>query len=96
MKLLHISFRFEYLEMIERILDRHELTDFVRYPMIHGRDSDGKHYGSQVFPGNMIVVQAQVPPERIDALLGDLQIFREEKPAHRHLQALVLPVEQRL
>lgn len=96
MKLVQISFRFEYTEMIERILDRHDLTDFVRHAMIQGRDCDGKHYGSQVFPGNMVVVQAQVPPDNIDALLDDLQRFREEKPAHRHLQALVLPIERRL
>lgn len=96
MKFVHISFRFEYLEMIERILDRHQVVDFVRYPMIQGRDCDGKHYGTQVFPGSVVVVQAVVAAEGLDAILNDLQRFREEKPAHRHLQALVLPVERRL
>jgi hypothetical protein len=62
--------------------------------MIEGRDRDGKHYGSQVYPGSVVVVQAQVPAVRVDALLDDLRRFRDAKPAHAHLCALVLPVER--
>jgi hypothetical protein len=96
MKLLHLSFHYEYADAIEAILDRHELANYARYAMIDGKDRDGKHFGTQVFPGNVTVVQAQVPEEKIDALLEDLQAFRNEKDAHRHLEALILPVERRL
>ena len=96
MKLLHLSFRFEYGDAIESILDRHKISDYVRYSMVESKDCDGKHFGSQVFPGNATVIQAKVSEEKIDALLKDLQAFREQKSAHRHLQALVLPVERRL
>lgn len=96
MKLLHLSFHFEYGEMIESILDRHEVADYVRYSMVEGKDRDGKHFGTQVFPGNVTAIQAQVPDEKVDALLDDLQSFRQEKDAHRHLQALIIPVERRL
>ena len=96
MKLLHLSFHFEYAEIIEAILDRHEIGNYAGHSMIEGKDRDGKHFGTQVVPGNVTVIQAQVPDEGVDALLEDLQAFREEKDAHRHLQALVLPVERRL
>jgi len=96
MKLLQLSFHFEYAEIIEPILDRHGIGDYTRYPMIDGKDRDGKHFGTQVFPGNVTVIQAQVPDEKVDALFEDLEAFREEKDAHRHLQALVLQVERRL
>ncbi len=96
MKLLHITFHFEYSEDIEAILDRHGISDFVRIPMVEGKDSDGKHYGDQVFPGNSSIVQAQVAEEILEDLLADLKAFKEEKESHYHLQALVLPVERRL
>ncbi|MFW6161155.1 MAG: PG0541 family transporter-associated protein [Planctomycetota bacterium] len=96
MKWLHITFRFEFADAVEAILDRHGIQDFVRSPMVEGRDCDGKHYGSQVFPGNMTVVQAHVPDETVEPLLDDLREFREAREAHRHLRAVVLPVEQRL
>jgi hypothetical protein len=95
-KLVHVSFHFEYTDAIERLLDRHEIVDFVRYSMIEGRDRDGKHFGTQVYPGSVVVVQAHVAAERVEALLDDLRRFRDEKPAHGHLRAVVLPVEQRL
>jgi hypothetical protein len=96
MKLLHVTFHFEYADAIELILDRHEITEYVRYPMVEGRDCEGKHSGTQVFPGSVSVVQAQVPEDAIDALLSDLRAFRDEKRAHAHLQAVVLTVDQHL
>jgi hypothetical protein len=38
----------------------------------------------------------QLKDEQIDRLFGDLEAFRKSKPAHRHLQAVVLPVERSL
>ena len=96
MKFLHITFHFEYSEDIEAILDKHDISDFVRVPMVEAKDRDGKHYGNQVYPGNSSIVQAQVPEETVEALLSDLDAFRRAKDSHRHLQALVLPVERRL
>ena len=96
MKLLHLSFHFEYAETIEPLLDRHGIGDYARYSMVEGKDGDGKHFGTQVFPGNVTVIQAQVPDEKVEALLKDLQAFRRAKDAHRHLQALILPVERSL
>ncbi|MFH1747849.1 MAG: PG0541 family transporter-associated protein [Planctomycetota bacterium] len=96
MKLLHLSFHFEYADIIERILDQHEVSEYARYSMVEGKDRDGKHFGTQVFPGNITAIQAQVPEDKIDTLFDDLQAFREEKDAHRHLQALILPVERQL
>jgi len=96
MKFLHITFHFEYSEDIEAILDKHGILDFIRIPMVEAKDRDGKHYGNQVYPGNSSIVQAQVPEEALEDLLADLKIFKEEKESHRHLQALVLPVERRL
>lgn len=96
MKFLHIMVHFEFADRITRILDRHGVTTYARYSMIEGQDSEGKHYGTQVFPGNVSVIQAQVPEPRLDELMRQLQSFKEEKRAHQHLEALVLPVERRL
>ncbi len=96
MKLVLIVFHFEYTAIIEALLDRHGIADYVRHPMIEGKDADGKHFGTQVFPGNSSVVQAQVAAEKIDALFEELGEFRRSKPAHHHLQALVLPIERQL
>jgi hypothetical protein len=96
MKLLHITFRFEFADAIQRILERHDIDRFVRWPMIEGEDRDGRAYGTKVYPGSVTVVNAQVPDDRVDAVLDDLQDFRAEREAHHHLEALVLPVERRL
>ncbi|MFP4212824.1 MAG: PG0541 family transporter-associated protein [Desulfohalobiaceae bacterium] len=96
MKLLQISFRFEYTEAVEEILDKHGIQDYVRYSMIEGQGLDGKHYGTQVFPGNFSLIQAQTPEAQVQNLLQELQEFRLAKSSHRHLQALVLPILQRL
>ncbi len=96
MKLLHITFHFEYSDQIEAIMDRHAVQSYAKYPMIHGKDAEGKHFGSQAFPGNASVVQAQVSDEKVDKVLDDLRKFRDSKRAHQHLQALVFDVEKTL
>ena len=96
MKFLHITFHVEYSEDIEAILDKHDISDFVRVPMVEAKDRDGKHYGNQVYPGNSSIIQALVPDEGVDAVLDDLDAFRSAKDSHRHLQALVMPVERSL
>ena len=96
MKLVQIHVHFEYTDVIDAMLDRHGIAEFTRYSMMEGKDRDGKHYGTQVFPGNLTIFQAQVLEHRIDDLFAELERFRSSKPAHRHLQALVLPIERRL
>ena len=96
MRLLHLTFHFEYADAVEQILDRSGIIDFARYSMIEGKDCDGKHFGTQVHPGSVTVIHAQVPQETIESLFAELRAFREEKQAHRHLQAIILPVERRL
>jgi hypothetical protein len=96
MKFLHLTAQFQYAEALEELLAEHGVQDLVRYPQVAGWDSDGRHDGSQAFPGYVTVIQAQVPADQLDALLERLRAFREEKPAHGHLQALVLPIEVRL
>lgn len=96
MKYVQISFHFEHTDEIETILDRHGIRHFVRYPMIEGRDSDGKHYGTQVHPGNVTVVQAQVEDAAMEKLMDDLRTYRQARRSHEHLEAIVLPIEQRL
>ncbi len=95
-KLVQIHVHFEYTDIIDAMLDRHKVAQSVRYPMMQGKDRDGKHHGTQVFPGNITVMQALMPEERIDGLFEELEHFRVEKPAHNHLQAFVLPVERLL
>jgi len=96
MKFLHVTFHFEYGDAIEGILDRHGIRDYVRYPMMEGKDAEGKHFGSQIFPGSTSVVQALLPDGSTEPLLGDLRRFKQEKSSHKHLQAVVLPVERSL
>ena len=96
MKLVQVRLHFEYTDEIEQILDRHGLQHWVRHPRIEGRDGEGKHTGSQAFPGSVSVVEARVDDARLDALLDDLRSFRDAKPAHRHVDALVLPIERTL
>jgi len=96
MKLVHMTFHFEFAETVENILDRHNISAFARYPMIEGKDADGKHYGNKIFPGSITVVQAVVADEAVEDLMDALGAFRAEKPAHAYLEAIVLPVEKRL
>ena len=96
MKLLHLTFRHEFSDAVEQILDRHKVSDFVRHPMVDGSDRDGKHYGSKVYPGNTTLIQALVEDERVADLLEDLEAYREERTSHSHLRAAVIPVERLL
>jgi hypothetical protein len=96
MKFVHITFRFEYTEVIESILDKHDIADYVRYPMVEGMGWDGKHFGTQVFPGSFTVVQARIEHDRLKGFLDDLDAFRQRKKSHEHLRAMVLNVEESL
>jgi len=96
MKFVHISFRFEYTDHIEAILDRHDVSDYVRYPMVEGKGSDGKHFGTQVFPGSYYVVQARVEDDQLKALFEELDAFRLRKKAHEHLRAMAISVSDSL
>ncbi len=93
MKFVHISFRFEYIDHVERILDAEGIGDYVCYPMVAGKDIDGKHFGTQVFPGSVTVCQALVEDARIETLLARLQAFRKQKTAHAHMRVAVMSVE---
>jgi len=94
MKLVHITFQFQYAEAIDAILAEHEIRDYVRHPRIAGRDADGKHDNSQAFPGHLASVDAFVDNDTVDALLDALEEFRTEKTAHEHLRAAVMPVDR--
>jgi hypothetical protein len=96
MKLLHVTFQFQFQEEIEAILMDNDIQHFVTLPMMEGRDETGRHEGSQVFPGNLTVIQAQIPDDMVNHVLNDLQSFRGEKDSQRHIQAMVLPVEKSL
>jgi hypothetical protein len=93
-KLVQIHYHFEFSEDIEAILETHEVAHFVRYPMIEGRDREGRHYGSKVYPGSSSVVQALVEDERVDGLLEDLEDYRKAEASHEHVTAVVMPVER--
>jgi len=94
MKLVQISFHFEYADRIEALLEQHGVPHFIRHPRVQGLDVDGRQYGSKVFPGHMMVIQARLDDDRIEPLLETLEEFRTDKTSHAHLEALVLPVEQ--
>lgn len=94
MKLVQITVHFEYADDIEDILDALEVAHYVVYPMIEGKDHSGRHEGTQVHPGNLTVIQAQVEDDHIDATLEKLGAFRTSRKSHQHLQALVLPIER--
>jgi hypothetical protein len=96
MKLVQVNFHFEYADVVDGIVERHQVRNYVRHPRIVGYDSEGKHDGTQVFPGNTAVIQALVEDERVDPLLAELARFRDEKRAHRHVEAFVMPVERQL
>ena len=96
LKLLHVTFQVQYTEHVEAILERCGLDRWARFRRIAGRDVDGRHEGSQAFPGHVTAIQAQVPEEGVDGVLEALEEFRLEKRVHRHLEALVLPVERRI
>jgi len=96
MKLVQISFHFEYTDNIEEILDRNKIVHFVRHSMIQGLDSEGRQYGSKAFPGHTTLIQAQCDDETVPGLLDDLESFRSRRRSHNHLEALVLPVERRI
>jgi len=96
MKFVHITFRFEYMDLVEKILDDQGVVDFVRYSMIEGKDKDGKHFGSQIFPGSVTVCQALVEDHLLEGLLGRLKNLKDQKKAHGHLRTAVMPVEMYL
>lgn len=96
MKLIQITYHFEFTDAVEAILDRRGVRHFVRYPMLEGMDRDGRHYGSKVFPGSSSVVQALTADDEVEPLLAELKAFKEGEESHRHLTAVVLPVETEL
>lgn len=96
MKLVQISYHFEFADAVEAILDDLEIANFVRHARVESKDRDGKHYGTKVFPGSGSLVQALVPDDAVDPLLEALTEFREAEDSHRHLTAVVLELEQAL
>ncbi|MFW5733784.1 MAG: PG0541 family transporter-associated protein [Oceanidesulfovibrio sp.] len=94
MKLVMVSYRFEYNEPMERILGSHGLRDYIRISQAQGSDQDGKHDGSKIYPGHMAQVWAQVQDDDVDDLLRDIEEFKNDKQSHEHVTALVLGVEK--
>ncbi len=96
MKLVQITFHFEFWQQVEQILDKHEIGHFIHIPAVQGKDTEGKHYATQVFPGSVSIVHAGLNDEDVEGLLDDLNDFRGQRSAHEHLEVFVLPVERHL
>ena len=96
MKLVVISVHFEYADVIEELVDRHDVPHYTVFPRIEGRDSEGFHEGSQVHPGNLTALHVRLDDDAVAALFEDLERFRREKKAHAHLEAIVVPIERHL
>ena len=96
MKLLHLTYHFEFSDRIEKILDAREIQNYVRYTSVEAKDRDGRQYGTKVFPGHSTVVQAQVPDESAESLMGALKDFKEAAESHHHINAVMLQVEDYL
>ena len=96
MKLLIVSVHFEFADTIDQVLEEYGVSHYNRYSMVEGKDRDGRHMGTQVYPGSMTVFHAQVQEQRVDGIFEALDQFRQAKEAHRHLEAMLLPIEQRL
>jgi hypothetical protein len=94
MKLVHITFQEQYTEAVEGILGHLEVASWVRHRRVDGRDLDGRHEGSQAFPGAVTVIEVRMRDEVVGELLERLEAYRTAKRVHRHLEALVLPVER--
>lgn len=94
MKLVMVSVHFEYTNVIEEIIEHHPVTHYLVYPRIEGRDSEGFHEGSQVYPGNLAALHLRMEDADVDGLLDDLEAFRLRKKAHHHLEAIVLDVDR--
>ncbi len=96
MKMVHLTFPFQFVEEIERILDENKVENYSRIARIEGKDSSGKHEGSQIYPGNVTMIFAQVSDQSLQEVLDDLSEFRKSRKSHEHLQAAVLGIEQTL
>jgi hypothetical protein len=96
MKLVQIYYHFEFAEAIERILDRQGIENYLRHSRVAGRDREGKHFGTKIYPGSASMAQAQVPAEGVAPLLEALRDFQQAEASHQHLSAVVLPVEELL
>lgn len=96
MKLVHITFQFQYADAIEEILADHGVDRYVSHQMVAGVDRDGRHDGSKVYPGHVTAVQALVADDQVEPLLEALAEFRGDRPAHEHLEAAVIAVEHSL
>lgn len=96
MKLVQIHFHFEFEEQIEGILDDSQIEHYARYSMVEGRNCQGKHHGTKVFPGSMTVMQIMVTGEQVEDLLKRLKAFRDQEKTHQHLEVYVLPIERHL
>lgn len=94
LKLLHCTVQYQYVDEVDDILVEHEVGDYVRHPMVQGRDADGRHRGDKVFPGNIAEFWALVPANRMPRLLEALRAFRDSSRAHAHLRAAVVSLDQ--
>ena len=92
MKLVRVTYRFEFSAPIGEILAEQDVRDYTRRRDVQGRDADGLHQGSQAFPGHMEEVWAQVPDRQAESLLDALQQFRQLSASHEHLRAAVMEV----
>jgi hypothetical protein len=96
MKLVHIVVQVQYTEAVEAILVAREVAAWTRNLRVAGRDRDGRHEGSQAFPGQLAAFVARLDDGRVDGLLESLREFRDARTTHGHLEAYVLPVEHAL
>jgi len=96
MKQVQISAQSEYADLIRNIFEHQSIDYYVLIPRTEGRNRDGRHEGTQVFPGTLMLAFVRVADDQVDSLLEKLAAFRDEKTAHRHLEAIVLPIDKQL
>jgi uncharacterized protein YaaQ len=73
MKMLMIIVDDRFNDVVEEVLDDHQVKGFTEIPMVYGEGGSGKKLGSRLHPGASSLVFTVVPDDQVDSLVAALK-----------------------
>lgn len=93
MKLLLIVYSGSRSNLVQDLLEEHEVGGYTEMEHAHGIGSTGRRAGTRAWPGESEVLFSAVPDERVDELLTALRAESDALEGDERLHVAVMPVE---
>lgn len=93
MKLMMILVPSECLQVVQDLIERHEIHAYSEIPNVLGAGRGGRKLGTRAFPGTSAMLLVITEKGGADALISAIKQFAKETKCSSGIRAFAVPAE---